>query len=186
MKSKFSIILFCCFLIVNINLPRVTAEEIPKLKLEESFEIPIPANTNNTIVLSDYIDTTLFNLTDHSLRYEFFSITRDNFSLNNINLTLIHFYNEIQFVTNTTISSYIRATYPSGSTITGTSVFDYDEFSYLTTKKIFNINNFSIVLQFNVEIIEEMLTITSQIDAISLIPTILILVTSLLFKKKKL
>ncbi len=185
-KSQIIIILFCCFLIININYLRVTAQEIPKLKLEENFEVPIPANTNSTIALHDYIDTTLFNLSDYSLRYELFTVTQDIFSLNNISVEIIYFYNEIQFVTNTTLSSYIHSILPRGNNLKGTIHFDLSEFTNITTKKIFNINNISITLQFNVEIIEEMVTITSQINAISFFPIIIIVIALFKFRKKKL
>jgi len=97
---------------------------------------------------------------------------------------IIYFYNEIQFITNTTLSSYIHSTLPSGKNLKGTIHFDYSEFTNITTKKIFNINNFSITLQFNVEIIEEMITITSQINTISFIPITLIVAIVFKFRKK--
>ncbi|MHA1187626.1 MAG: hypothetical protein ACTSSK_12285, partial [Candidatus Heimdallarchaeota archaeon] len=61
-KRTVAILCLLNLLVLNLNYLSVNAEEIPVLKLEESFEIPILAHTNTTLALNETIDLSLFNV----------------------------------------------------------------------------------------------------------------------------
>ena len=95
-KRAVAILCLVNLVVLNLNFHIVNAEEIPVLKLEENFEIPIPAHSNTTLALNETIDLSLFNVSCHSLRFEYFTEGHDNFSVNVITLSLIYCYSEIQ------------------------------------------------------------------------------------------
>ncbi|MHA1188429.1 MAG: hypothetical protein ACTSSK_16485, partial [Candidatus Heimdallarchaeota archaeon] len=163
-------------------------EEIPVLKLEESFEIPILAHTNTTLALNETIDLSLFNVSCHSLRFEYFTEEHDNFSVNNINLSLIYCYSEIKFLSNTSILCSSLLIYPDGRKLDGHIQLNYSELSHITRKTIFNTNNYSIILHWNIEIVEKMITVpdtTNPINNTSLSFIVIVSIMSYLIIKKK-
>ncbi len=155
MRKNKVIIVFLIFIIVlNCNALLVQSVLIPNYELEETFEFILPEHYNETVILSDFIDITLFETSDNSL--EFIYYTEDlaeSFYLNNVELIWI--YQEIQFLDDSTLKSFVRLKFANGFGIQGSINFEIENLPTITTKRLYNPNNYEISIFIDVAIIHD-------------------------------